>query len=90
MTFLRRLLHVCVGCRHEDLYRERRTLHGVPVLHWVCADCDYAVPAIPRTADEHRQMVDRGAIRPMIARQMPQLVAVAERRFASQRRRARA
>ena len=56
------------GCGHHDMYRERRTLHGVEVLHLVCADCGHAVPAIQRTADEHAAIVRAGAVRVLQAR----------------------
>jgi len=45
------------------MYRERRTLHGVEVLHLVCADCGHAVEAIQRTAEEHAAIVAAGAVR---------------------------
>ncbi len=44
-------------CRHAHTYRERRKLHGVQVMHFVCENCGYAVPAIDRTAKEHREAV---------------------------------
>jgi hypothetical protein len=49
------------------MYRERRLLDGVPVLHLVCADCDHAVPAVQRTPDEHAAIVRAGAIQMMHA-----------------------
>jgi hypothetical protein len=50
------------GCQHADMYRERRRLHGVDVLHFVCATCDHAVPAIARTASEHQRVAAEGAV----------------------------
>ena len=58
-------LRTCLGlCRHTNTIRERRPLHGVNVLHLVCEDCGHAVPALQRTAVEHRQIVAAGAIKP--------------------------
>lgn len=42
-------------CAHRDTYRERRKLHGVMVMHFVCERCGHARPAMVRTAREHRQ-----------------------------------
>lgn len=52
-------------CSHRSgFYRERRLLHGVQVLHLVCRDdCGHAVPAVKRTAREHRQIVKVGAVK---------------------------
>ena len=85
MTLLLRVLRFCLGgCRHRNLYRERRRLHGAQVLHWVCEDCGHAVPAVPRTAREHRHAVRVGAIRPATVHRMPaDVVAIGERRYAS-------
>jgi hypothetical protein len=47
-------------CRHAHTYRERRKLHGVMVMHFVCENCGHAVPAIDRTAKEHREVVKIG------------------------------
>jgi hypothetical protein len=44
------------------MYRERRLLNDVLVLHLVCPDCDHAVPAVQRTADEHAAIVRAGAV----------------------------
>jgi hypothetical protein len=64
MSLLFRVLQVCFGgCSHRHTYRERRKLHGIQVLHWVCEDCGHAVPAVQRTAREHRHAVKTGAIR---------------------------
>jgi hypothetical protein len=94
MDLLSRFLRFCFGgCRHRDSYRERRPLHGVQVLHFVCADCGHAVPAVPRTAEEHRLVVSAGALRPMTAHRAPQMALIAADRFGvqmKQRRRARA
>lgn len=62
MSTLKSLLRLVAGCAHHDTYRERRTLHGVEVLHFVCHDCGHAVPAIDRTADEHQAIVRAGAV----------------------------
>jgi hypothetical protein len=61
MNWLLRLIGL--GCRHRALYRERRRLHGVNVLHLICDDCGYAKPAIDRTAREHRHAVKVGTPR---------------------------
>ena len=45
-----------VGCPHPSMYRERRPLHGVPVMHLVCDRCGHAQPVMRRTAEEHRDM----------------------------------
>ena len=60
MTFLFRLFS---GCPHDSTYRERRRLAGVDVMHLVCNDCDHAVPAVQRTAEEHRMILAAGAVR---------------------------
>jgi hypothetical protein len=52
-------------CRHPHTFRERRPLNGVEVLHFVCDTCGRAVPAIERTAEEHRLIVEAGAVKPM-------------------------
>ncbi|HEX5070068.1 MAG TPA: hypothetical protein VFV78_07615 [Vicinamibacterales bacterium] len=75
MTILKSVLRLVTGCSHHDMYRERRTLHGVDVLHLVCADCGHAVPAIQRTADEHAAIVKAGAVR------MPQAQPAVVRRM---------
>jgi hypothetical protein len=95
MALLLRVLRFCLGgCRHRHMYRERRALHGAQVLHWVCEDCNYAVPAIQRTPREHRLAVKLGAIRPATVHRVPaDVVTIAERRYATsikERRRARA
>jgi len=84
MNLLFRLLHVCFGgCRHRNTYRERRKLHGAQVLHWVCEDCGHAVPAVRRTAREHREVVKAGAIKPAKARRVSaEVVAIQARRHA--------
>ena len=60
LTYLVRLFG---GCTHESTYRERRLLHDAEVMHFVCNDCGHAVPAVDRTADEHRMMLQAGAVR---------------------------
>ncbi len=72
MSVIVRLLRLCVGgCRHPHLYRERRELHGTLVLHWVCEDCGYAVPAVRRTPSEYQRVVEQGAIRPAVVQRIP-------------------
>ena len=65
MNVISRVLQLCLGCRHQHTIRERRKLHGVDVLHLVCESCGYAVPALQRSAQEHQQVVQAGAIKPM-------------------------
>jgi hypothetical protein len=83
MSTLSSFIRACFfGCAHSDMYRERRTLHGVEVLHLVCPDCGHAVPAIQRTPEEHQRVAAEGAIRRAEARRMPigPLVAMDRRR----------
>ena len=47
-------------CSHSHTYRERRKLHGVQVMHFVCERCGHATPAVERTAREHRRAVKVG------------------------------
>lgn len=68
MTILKAVLRLVTGCAHHDMYRERRQLHGVDVLHLVCHDCGHAVPAVQRTADEHNAIVRAGAVVALKAR----------------------
>jgi hypothetical protein len=63
MKMLTLLARTLTGCSHDATYRERRLLHGVQVMHFVCEDCGHAVPAIGRTAGEHADMVRTGAVR---------------------------
>lgn len=63
MNFVSRLVRLVTGCAHADTYRERRPLHGVDVMHLVCLDCGHVVPAIQRSAEEHREAIVTGAIR---------------------------
>lgn len=49
-------------CSHAATYRERRKLHGLQVIHFVCEDCGHAEPAVGRTAREHRKAVKVGAV----------------------------
>jgi hypothetical protein len=64
MAAILRLLQFCVGgCRHEEMYRERRPLHGVDVMHFVCAGCGHAVPAVQRTAEDYERVAREGALR---------------------------
>ena len=64
MTLLTHFVRfVTGGCRHLDTYRERRPLHGVAVMHLVCVQCGHAVPALQRTAREHRRTVKAGEVR---------------------------
>lgn len=82
MNVFLRLLHVWVGgCRHRHTYRERRTLHGSEVMHFVCEDCGYAVPAVSRTAEEHRHVIAEGAVRKAAVKRQPaDVVAISGRR----------
>ena len=75
------LLQFLGVCRHPQTYRERRELHGVQVLHFVCDDCGHAVPAMDRTAEEHLRTVQAGAIRPAEVRHLPaSIVSLGKRR----------
>lgn len=81
MTFLESLLRFVPGtCTHPYTYRERRKLHGVQVMHFVCETCGYAAPAVERTAREHRRVVKVGD-RPntRIVRQPGRVVSVTDR-----------
>jgi hypothetical protein len=86
MRLIFKFLRFCVGgCGHRHTYRERRELHGAQVLHLVCEDCGRAVPAIQRTAREHRLAIKAGAIQPTKVRRVPaELVAVGMRRAPAQ------
>jgi len=81
MNAISRFLQFCLlGCQHEHTIRERRPRHGVDVLHFVCESCGYAVPAIERTAQEHRQVAAAGAIKPLrLQRVQPGVVDLASR-----------
>ena len=57
------LVRLFAGCPHDSTYRERRDLHGINVMHFVCNDCGHAVPAVDRTADEHKLVLSMGAVR---------------------------
>ena len=74
MTWLLRLF-----CSHRTTYRERRPLHGVKVLHWVCEHCGFAEPVVQRTAKEHRQAIKVGT--PRLGRAVGQgkVIAIKER-----------
>jgi len=82
MNILLRVLHFCIGgCPHRHTYRERRKLHGADVLHLVCEDCGHAVPAIQRTAREHRQAVKAGAVHiPKVQQDQGEVVAFQSRK----------
>jgi hypothetical protein len=68
-------------CRHPHTYRERRELHGLRVLHFVCEDCGHAVPVLHRTAEEHQRAVETGAVRPADVRHLPTgMVTLGKRR----------
>lgn len=60
-----------LGCSHASTYRERRPLHGLQIIHFVCADCGHAEPVIDRTAREHRRAVKLGAVATPRARHLP-------------------
>jgi len=80
MSLITRLLHVVGVCSHRHTYRERRPLHRTQVLHLVCEDCGYAVPALQRSAKEHRDVVRAGAVVPAkIIRQSDTVVAIGRR-----------
>lgn len=54
-------------CRHMDargdsmMYRERRTVGRVDVLHLVCSRCGHARPVMDRSEKEHRAATMLGA-----------------------------
>jgi hypothetical protein len=54
-------LHRIVRCRHREVYRERRPLYGISVMHWVCRRCGRAWPVMRRTADEYRVIAENEA-----------------------------
>ena len=61
MKILNTLLRLLPStCSHSHTYRERRRLHGVMVMHFVCERCGHATPAVERTAREHRRAVKVG------------------------------
>ncbi|MEZ5318812.1 MAG: hypothetical protein R2752_15540 [Vicinamibacterales bacterium] len=83
MASILRFLQFCVGgCRHEEMYRERRPLFGVDVMHFVCASCGHAVPAVQRTAEDYERVARVGAIGHAHVERRPRPVFVAERRIA--------
>jgi hypothetical protein len=57
------LVRLFAGCPHHSTYRERRDLHGANVMHLVCDECGHAVPAVDRTAEEHKLVLAMGAVR---------------------------
>ena len=64
-------------CSHSHTYRERRKLHGVSVMHFVCERCGHARPAVDRTAREHRRAVKVGDhLTARIVRQPAQVVTL--------------
>ena len=63
MKMITHLFRLVGGCDHSSTYRERRQLFGADVLHLVCHECGHAVPAIQRTAEEHQQVIQAGAVR---------------------------
>jgi hypothetical protein len=79
-VFLRVFNALIGGCRHRHTYRERRPLHGTEIMHLVCEDCGYAVPAVQRTAEEHRHVVEEGAIKPATVRRHSADVLVMDER----------
>lgn len=72
---LLRLVLALVWCTHGgDVYRERRPLRRHPsleVMHWVCGTCGAAWPVVKRSAVEHTQMVEIGALKPLKGLQAP-------------------
>ncbi len=55
-------------CSHRHPFLERRAYAGVGVLHYVCPRCGHAAPVMGRTVEEHRAVVDAGAVRLPTAR----------------------
>jgi hypothetical protein len=55
-----RVIRAVFGCSHPSTYRERRRLHGVQVMHFVCEDCGQDWPAVERSATEHHRAVKVG------------------------------
>ena len=71
---LNSLVRLFAGCNHASTYRERRPLHDANVMHLVCNDCGHAVPAVQRTAEEHRLVIAAGTVRLPQARSQTNLV----------------
>lgn len=65
MTWLKRFL-----CRHRATVLERRPLAGtgLAVMSFVCYDCGYVAPAVPRTPEEHLEVVRSGSPLPLHAK----------------------
>jgi hypothetical protein len=61
---IRVLLALFGICPHAHVYRERRELHGVQVMHFVCDSCGRAEPVVSREPEEHRFIVEAGAVKP--------------------------
>jgi hypothetical protein len=66
--FVMAMLSVLGLCRHAHTYRERRRLHGVYVMHFVCDRCGHAQPVVSRTAQEHRAATRVGQVRTRVTR----------------------
>jgi len=49
-----------IGCRHLECYRERRTLYGANVWHFVCRRCGAAIPMVERSEAETRALALEG------------------------------
>jgi hypothetical protein len=91
MNLLKSVIRFCLGlCSHEYTYRERRSLHGVQVMHLVCERCGQATPVMQRTAGEHRRIVKAGTpTGPKIHRDPAQVVSIGARREPDRSRQAK-
>jgi hypothetical protein len=71
MTWLKRFF-----CRHPSVVLERRPLEGttLAVVSFVCYDCGYVAPAVPRTPQEHLEVVRSGS--PLKLQAQPKLKKV--------------
>ena len=58
-----RLFRALVYCGHQAVYRERRPVGGLQVMHWVCPSCSAAWPVVKRTHAEHRRALKVGTVR---------------------------
>jgi hypothetical protein len=58
---IRALFRLLAPCRHKTLYRERRPLYTIDVMHWVCRRCGRAWPVMRRTPDEYRVIAENEA-----------------------------
>lgn len=67
---LRALLRRMFGCRHRQMYRERRPIGDVLVMHLVCEACGTAVPAMRRSTDDYRWIAAQEAAAARARRQV--------------------